>query len=83
MGMFDRFEGKWICVCGHQNEDDDIQTKELKQNLDYYRVGDKVSDKYNYVIGVSTCDGCKQLKEVRITFENGYYKGDIKYEGEW
>ena len=83
MGMFDRFEGKWICKCGHQNEDDDIQTKELDCMMDHYEVGDKVSDKYNYVLGVSMCEGCKTLKYVRINFEDGYYNGDIKYESEW
>ena len=81
--MFDSFEGKWKCECGHLNDSDDVQTKELDQLLTYYREGDKVSDKYNYITGVDFCDGCKRTMEVKIYLEDGYYKGRIEFLQRW
>jgi hypothetical protein len=83
MGMFDSFIGKWVCKCGHVNNSDDVQTKELDQSLSYYTEGDFIADKYKYINGVDVCNGCKRTMEVKIYLEDGYYKGDIKYEGEW
>lgn len=83
MGMFDSFSGKWKCECGHINESNDIQTKELECILKNYKPGDKVSDKFNYITGVEHCESCKKLMEIKIHLDNGFYHGLIVCQGEW
>ena len=55
MGMYDTMYLNVKCpYCGRVSEMD-VQTKDLECDLNDYRVGDYVSDKYNYVDGITNC----------------------------
>lgn len=85
MGMYDTMYLNVKCpYCGRVSEMD-VQTKDLECDLNDYRVGDYVSDKYNYVDGVTNCpyNDCKanilskkicnlpQYFYIKIFLENG------------
>jgi hypothetical protein len=73
MGMYDSIKIKLKCpYCGEVSEME-AQTKDLECYLNTYKVGDTISDKFNYVDCITDCTSEKCMDEVRK--RRGYVSG--------
>lgn len=94
MGLFDSIILEIKCPhCGEVSEID-VQTKELNRDLDIYRKGDFVTDKFDYLICTAFCEmpkcvehGIKiygeyswagRLFDVKIFLEKGIVTGEYE-----
>jgi len=77
MGMFDSIKIDIKCpTCGNESEKE-AQTKELECNLEVWRKGDFVTDKYNYIGCLTDCK-CGESFYVDVKLDKGVVTGEYE-----